>query len=145
MGGTSEEEISQWFDEAVAMGATHMLVACDRFDYEDYPVFVGPIGGNELFGFNDVREAVTEYTNPHKMSSVHEVYSMFHSKEAQLAERRAWHLDFPNDASPIGTTVLSCGCGIPWNPVHGNRRLGYRNSPPVICPEHGLTAVQELR
>jgi hypothetical protein len=38
--GTSKEEIRVWFRRGVDMGVTHMLVVCDTFDYEDYPVYV---------------------------------------------------------------------------------------------------------
>jgi hypothetical protein len=30
---TTKEDISQWFDEGVKKGATHMLVVTDTFDY----------------------------------------------------------------------------------------------------------------
>ena len=39
---TTREEISEWFDEGVRQGATHMVVVCDTFAYEDYPVYVKP-------------------------------------------------------------------------------------------------------
>jgi hypothetical protein len=45
------ERISGWFDRGVAQGATHLVVVCDTFDYEDYPVFVKP--------GEDAREVVT--------------------------------------------------------------------------------------
>jgi hypothetical protein len=37
--GTSAEEIKSWFDEAALKGKTHMIVATDTWDHEDYPVF----------------------------------------------------------------------------------------------------------
>jgi len=39
---TSREQISKWFDRAKEHGATHMLVVCDTFDWEDYSVEVMP-------------------------------------------------------------------------------------------------------
>lgn len=39
---TSREELAAWFDEGIRQGATHMVVKCDTFDYEDYPVYVMP-------------------------------------------------------------------------------------------------------
>jgi hypothetical protein len=39
---TTKQDISEWFDEGVKKGATHMLVVCDTFEYEDYPVYVMP-------------------------------------------------------------------------------------------------------
>lgn len=32
--GTTQQEISEWFDRGVKEGATHMIVVCDTFDYE---------------------------------------------------------------------------------------------------------------
>ena len=40
--GTSRQEIDKWFDEGIAQGATHMLVVCDTYDHDDYPVYVMP-------------------------------------------------------------------------------------------------------
>ena len=34
---TTKEDISVWFDEARREGATHLLVVCDEFDYEEAP------------------------------------------------------------------------------------------------------------
>jgi len=39
---TSVKEIERWFDEGVKQGATHMIVVCDTFDWEDYPKYVMP-------------------------------------------------------------------------------------------------------
>lgn len=82
--GTTKEEISTWFDAGVALGATHMIVACDTFDHEDYPVYV-------KFG-EDVHEKYKEY-NGQDMQRVMEVYSLRLPKDGQLAEFRAFHFD----------------------------------------------------
>lgn len=37
---TSKSDIATWFEAGVKQGATHMVVVCDTFDYEDYPVYV---------------------------------------------------------------------------------------------------------
>jgi hypothetical protein len=39
---TSKETICGWLVEGKASGASHVIVVCDTFSYEDYPVFVGP-------------------------------------------------------------------------------------------------------
>lgn len=33
-------EHKQWFDDGVKQGATHMIIWCDTFDYEDYPEYM---------------------------------------------------------------------------------------------------------
>lgn len=36
---TSKEDLELWFRDGVAGGASYMLVVCDTFDHEDYPVY----------------------------------------------------------------------------------------------------------
>jgi len=81
---TTPKELSDWFDYGVAEHATHMIIVCDTFDNEDYPVYVKP---NE-----DVRERLKDYDNTN-MQRVMEVYSLSRDKSAQLKEERAYHLD----------------------------------------------------
>lgn len=38
---TTREDIARWIENAPKQ-ATHMIVVCDTFDYEDYPVYVMP-------------------------------------------------------------------------------------------------------
>lgn len=72
--------ISDWFDRGVAKGATHMVVVCDTFDWEDYPHYVMP------------GEDPKEY-KPGEMQKVMEVYALHLPKLDQLGERRAFHYD----------------------------------------------------
>jgi len=37
---TTAAQIKAWFDSGKEQGATHMLVVCDTFDHDDYPVYV---------------------------------------------------------------------------------------------------------
>lgn len=83
---TTREEIRQWFLEGQRGGKTHMVVVCDTFDHEDYPVYVYPNG--------NVHEVVEAYDGKN-MQRVMEVYALFLDMEGQLAERRAFHLDTP--------------------------------------------------
>jgi hypothetical protein len=39
---TSREDLRGWFNEGLELGATHMVIKYDDFDYEDYPVFILP-------------------------------------------------------------------------------------------------------
>lgn len=36
----SSEELGYWFDRGVEQKATHMIVVCDSFSWEDYPVYI---------------------------------------------------------------------------------------------------------
>jgi hypothetical protein len=86
---TSKQDIAAWFDEGVSKGASHMLVICDTFDHEDYPVFV-----------NTASECLQKYKSPGEMQRVMEVYDLQAHKEQQLSERRAMRL--PITVSAIG-------------------------------------------
>ena len=82
---TTREDISVWFDEAKRQGATHLIVVCDTWDHEDYPVYVK--------NGESVKDKVAEYGDPNKMQKVMEVYSMKLPKGSQLDEQRSYHLD----------------------------------------------------
>lgn len=62
-----------------------MIIVCDTFDYEDYPVYV-PLGA-------DVHKVIEANTN--SMSKVMEVYAMHLPLEEQLKEARAFNYDAP--------------------------------------------------
>lgn len=81
---TTPAVIRGWLSEAKERGATHIIVATDTFDYEDYPVYVMP--------GDDVREVAKKYQDM-EMSKVMEVYSMNLDLESQLQETRAFHYD----------------------------------------------------
>lgn len=72
----------QWFNDGVAQGATHMIVVCDTFDWEDYPVYVKPT--------EDVHEKFAEF-HERNMQKVMEVYNLHLNRDDQMAERRAIH------------------------------------------------------
>ena len=38
----TRNDIKRWLAEARAQGATHMIVVCDTYDWEDFPVYVRP-------------------------------------------------------------------------------------------------------
>ena len=78
----SRAEIEEWFDVGKAGGATHMIVVCDTFDWEDYPVYVTE--------YQDVNEMVPKYQT--NMQKVMEVYNLSMDKAEQMAEDRAFNL-----------------------------------------------------
>lgn len=63
----SREDIRQWFERGKKENATHMIIVCDTFDYEDYPVYVSKE--------EDVREKLKEFSYNNNMQRVMEVYS----------------------------------------------------------------------
>ena len=64
---------------------THMIVVCDTFDYEDYPVYVSKD--------EDVRLQAGKYAEGGNMQKLMEVYSRNYTFEEQMAEGRAFHYD----------------------------------------------------
>lgn len=78
----SYEDIKGWFDRGVEVGARYMIVVCDTFDHEDYPVLVGP--EKDFWVEHD------KY-NGRDMQRVMEVYDLHMDRDTQLAEGRAHH------------------------------------------------------
>jgi len=86
----TKQDIRDWLNRETTFmgfrvsGCSHMLVVCDTFDYDDYPVWVAKT--------ENVREVYDEM-NSKPMQKVMEVYSYNHDLEEQLAEHRAFHFD----------------------------------------------------
>lgn len=79
---TTHDDIGKWFDDAVRNEATHMLIVCDTFDFEDFPVHV-PYG-------RDAQEMVDE-VNRKEMLRVMEVYDLSLDKDVQLGQTYCWN------------------------------------------------------
>ena len=60
------EDIKRWINNRPE-GCHHMIVACDTFDHEDYPVYLGE--------GEDVEAKEKELNNEDQMSRVMEIYS----------------------------------------------------------------------
>lgn len=68
-------ERREWFAEGVLRGATHLIVVCDTFSYEDYMVFVMPD--------EDVYKVVAKYQGMN-MQRVDEIFHLGSDREAQM-------------------------------------------------------------
>jgi len=79
---TTKLDIREWLERGQAHGATHLIVVCDTFDHEDYPVFVKP---------EEIAREVYERYNGKNMQRVMEVYSINKDWESQLDEFRAFN------------------------------------------------------
>lgn len=71
----SKSEIEDWFNEGHLGGFTHLIVVCDTFDHEDYPIYAS----------ND-DECLARYDkyNGGNMQRVMEVYDLRENKSSQL-------------------------------------------------------------
>jgi hypothetical protein len=85
MAAATVDTIRGWFKVGIETGQTHMLVVCDTFDWEDYPVYVPPD--------KNVDEVVPCFMpSADNMQQVMEVYDLRNDMEAQLLPGvRAWH------------------------------------------------------
>lgn len=74
---TTRAQIAEWFDRGKKdkKNPTHMIVVCDTFDHEDYPVYVYPD--------QDVSKRVKE-CDESSMQRVMEVYDLRKSGDEQL-------------------------------------------------------------
>lgn len=80
---TTAQDIRGWWDRRPS-DTSHMMVVCDTFDHDDYPVYVKQ--------GTDVRKTYDQYNGPN-MQKVMEVYSASVDFESQMLERRAVHFD----------------------------------------------------
>lgn len=76
----THNDIRNWLDRGIKDGATHVIIVCDTYDFEDYPVYVMP-----------EQSAVEEYSRNHgtNMQKVMEVYNLSLDIDIQLSEHRA--------------------------------------------------------
>jgi len=83
----SKEDILNMLEKGKAAGATHVIVVCDTYDDDFYPVNVMP--------GEDVREKAQEYGYPSTkdMQQVMEVYSLSQDLEPQLRSGRSLTFD----------------------------------------------------
>ena len=83
--GTTIKDLEKWLERGKKeKDITHMIVVCDTFDYEDYPVYVGKK--------EDVQKVFHKY-HGENMQTVMEVYSYKLSLKDQLRERRSFHFN----------------------------------------------------
>lgn len=82
---TTKAEIGWWLKEGLKRNdkVTHMIVVCDTFDHEDYPVYV-----------TEDQDVKCVYDNYHgkEMQRVMEVYDYSIPWSDQLNQRRAFNL-----------------------------------------------------
>lgn len=77
---TTKDDIKLWIKEGQDKGATHMIVVCDTYDWDDYPVYVMP-GQDAKSEFNT--------RNGSNMQKVMEVYNLSKDIDKQLNQHRA--------------------------------------------------------
>ena len=76
------QEIKNWLEEAHKQNATHLIVAVDRYDHDNYPVYVTPR--------ENILKEIERVDNA-DMQGVDEVYNMSMNITQQLSEHRAFN------------------------------------------------------
>lgn len=71
-------DIQRWLENP-KKDSTHMLVVCDTWDYDDYPVYT-----------KDVHESIKYYRSA-SMQTIMEVYDLSKDIEEQLNTNRVWN------------------------------------------------------
>lgn len=80
---TTASEIDDWFERGVKHRATHLIVVCDTFDHEDYPVYA----------MSDEDCLVKHKShNGLNMQRVMEVYDLRADKAEQMKGKRVMRL-----------------------------------------------------
>ena len=76
---TTVEDIKGWIEETENTD-THLIVVCDTFDWDDYPIFVRKD--------EDVFEKINEYDGKN-MQQIMEIYDLTKGINRQIKMRRA--------------------------------------------------------
>ena len=80
---TTKEDIRGWLERGKEKNATHVVVMCDSFDYQDYPVFIE--------SHENIHTRLQELAKG-EMQRIMEVYKLSMPWNLQLNEHRAYHL-----------------------------------------------------
>lgn len=79
---TTKDDIREWLERGLnSEGVTHMLVVCDTFEYEDYPVYITE---------DQIPQEVYEEYQGQNMQKVMEIYDLRGDLEQQLNATRSW-------------------------------------------------------
>ena len=79
---TTRDDIRRWLELGKKKGSTHLIVVCDTWDWEDFPVYVEP---NE-----DVHKIEKEHSGQN-MQKIMEVYNISKDWETQIKEGRSFN------------------------------------------------------
>jgi len=79
----SRRTIREWLEKGKKMGATHVVIALDTYDYDNYPVYVMPGGKGAEFEAKRIQAG--------NMQSVDEVYDLSMDIDEQMSLPRVWN------------------------------------------------------
>jgi len=79
----TRDDIEKWVQDGLDNGSSHVIIACDGFDHDNYPVYIKP--------GQDVKKEVQRIQQS-SMQHVDEVYDLSRAIKPQLNEQRAFNL-----------------------------------------------------
>jgi len=79
----TRSDIETWLKSAKEKGASHLIVAVDRYDHDNYPIYVGPD--------EKIQEEI-QRVDAGNMQGIDEVYNMSIDIDEQLSEYRAYNI-----------------------------------------------------
>lgn len=79
----TREDIEEWLKNGIEQKCSHVIVVCDTFDYDDYPVYVSKT--------EDVKEKVKQYDGK-QMQKIMEVYNLSLDLDEQLNTPRNYKI-----------------------------------------------------
>ena len=79
----TKQDISRWLKEAKENKSSHLIIALDKFDYDNYPVYVSS---------KEKIEKEIKRIESHSMQGIDEIYDMSMNIEKQLSEDRVWNI-----------------------------------------------------
>ena len=101
----TKKEIAEWFDASKKSGSRYLIIVCDSFSYEDYPVAVAPE--------DDVNERIKQIRRS-PMQRIMEVYDLEMDRTEQLRAARVFNFPKPqppkdetSDPHPAGDSTSS--------------------------------------
>jgi dipeptidase len=80
----SRADITEWFNRGVERGNSHMVIVCDTFDHDDYPVYC-----------DNADEARKKVADPGSMQRVMEVYHLRDPLDEQINKERCFNYGEP--------------------------------------------------
>lgn len=76
---TTRDEIQRYFEAGASQGRSHLLMVCDTYDHDDYPVYT------------DTEEQARRYVeSPGPLQRVMEVYNLSKDMASQLGKLRCF-------------------------------------------------------
>ena len=79
----TKQDIERWLESAKEKNASHLIVAVDTYDHDNYPVYVGYD--------EDVMKEITRVESS-DMQGIDEIYNMSMDINKQLSQFRAYNV-----------------------------------------------------